>query len=396
MDAVLQETMMTLLQGAINDQSVSLNAPPDLSALTPEAARHGIENMLFFGARAAGMDKNDPTMRTLLHEVGRRIFITENQLAEAEAVCRLFDAAGIDHLPLKGMALRELYPFPDMRTMGDVDILIRPAQIPAIKQLLLANGFEFVLESAHEYVWQKKGVLYLELHKALFAEYETDFYKVFGDGWGLAVQNENSHRYHLSHEDHFLYVFVHFAKHYRGGGIGLRHLTDVAVYLRSGKLSDMNYIEKQLATLHMTAFYHNVSELIAAWLDDGEMTEKAAFISRQIWTSGMYGTPEAHRTADAERATTGTLRSSKRNRILKLLFPPKVDMQLQFPCLKNAPVLLPLFWVVRWVRLLIFKPKTALKRGMQLQSVSLSEIENKQQALRFVGLEPMADRARNK
>lgn len=396
MDAVLKQQMLTLLRGALNGQSVTLDAPLDLPALTKQAQRHGIENMLFFGARAAGKDKNDAEMKALLHMVGQRIFYTENQLAEAEAICAALEAAQIDHLPLKGMAIRSLYPSEDMRTMGDVDILIRAEQYPQIQQILKANGLVFDLESMYECNWEKPGVLYLELHKSLFADYEKDFYRVFGDGWDRAVRVKDSHRYTLSPEDDFLYVFVHFAKHYRGGGVGLRHLADIAMYLRNGHITDYAYIERQLTALHMLEFYRNILDVIDVWLGEGTATEKTDFILQQIWTSGVYGTPEAHRTANLERAATGSVKMAKLRHVWLLIFPTYADMQLKYPILKKAPVLLPFMWPVRWVTAGVLHPKKAVQKGNAVASVSATDIRNKQQALRYVGLEPMADRAGSK
>ncbi len=393
MDNILQTQMLTLLRGALTGETVTVDTPFDLPALTKEAQRHSVENMLFYGARAAGKQKNDPDMCALLKTVGRNIFITENQIAEAQAVCTALDAAGIDHLPLKGMVLRELYPSADMRTMGDVDILIRMEQYPQIEQIMTAQGFTFLKESGHELIWEKPGILHLELHKALFASYETDLYKVFGDGWKRALQVGNSHRYTLSDEGHFLYVFVHFAKHYRGGGVGLRHLSDVAVYLQSGRITDTAYIEQQLTALHMAEFYHNILDVLTAWLHGGEMTQKAMFILQQVWTSGRYGTADSHRIAAAERAAKGAPKNAKARHMWRLIFPPYSDMNLRYPLLKKAAVLLPVMWLVRWVDLALRRPQYALQKGKTVMAVSAEDVRDKQQALRYVGLQPMADRS---
>ena len=42
---------------------------------------------------------------------------------------------GTDMLLLKGMVLRELYPVPELRTMSDVDIIIKPEQRDLVKEL---------------------------------------------------------------------------------------------------------------------------------------------------------------------------------------------------------------------------------------------------------------------
>lgn len=392
MDTVLQQQMLTLLRGALNHESVSLDASADFAALVRHAERHGIENMLYFGAVAAGKHKKDPEMVALLHKVGERIFVTENQIAEAEAVCAVFDKAGIDHLPVKGMVLRSLYPEADMRTMGDVDILIRPEQHERIRALMPTLGFSFVLESAHECSWGKPGILYMELHKALFAEYETDFYPVFGDGWGLAKQVGDTHRFTLSPEDHFLYVFVHFAKHYRGDGVGFRHLIDVIILLRNGGLTDFAYIERQLKTIGMLEFYRNILDVIDVWLGDGVPNEKTEFILTQIWNNGVYGTDEGHLTATAERAAGRSLKTAKLNYAFHLLFPHYRDMVLKYPFLKKAPIMLPFMWPVRWVTAGVLRPRHAVQRYRNMQAVSIADIANRQDALRYVGLKPAADR----
>ncbi len=392
MDTVLQQQMLTLLRGALNQESVSLDTSVDFAELVQHAQRHGIENMLYFGAAAAGMSKSDPQMQALLRKVGERIFVTENQIAEAEAVCAAFDQAGIDYLPVKGMVLRSMYPNSDMRTMGDVDILIRTEQQDAINQLMPTLGFVFVLESAHECNWGKPGILYMELHKSLFADYETDLYPVFGNGWNLAKQEDATHRYTLSPEDHFLYVFVHFAKHYRGGGVGLRHLSDVAVMLKNGHLTDYSYIEQQLRAMDMLDFYRNVLDVIDVWLGDGMPTEKTDFILREIWGSGVYGTHEGHLTAHVERAASGAVENAKRNYAWKLLFPSYREMALKYPFLKKASFLMPFMWPVRWITAGLLRPRHAAQRYRNMQAVSTADIANRQEALRFVGLKPTADR----
>ena len=47
------------------------------------------------------------------------------QQLELENVMAHFEKEGIDYVPLKGWIIKNLYPKPDMRSMCDVDILIR-------------------------------------------------------------------------------------------------------------------------------------------------------------------------------------------------------------------------------------------------------------------------------
>jgi hypothetical protein len=69
---------------------------------------------------------------------GRSLFLTGKLLELLDA----FKAAGIAALPLKGPVLAEwLYSDPALRPFSDLDILIRPADVPAALLLLEQNGY---------------------------------------------------------------------------------------------------------------------------------------------------------------------------------------------------------------------------------------------------------------
>ena len=167
MDTV-KEMLFKLLRGGLKREAVTIVEPFPFDDVVQEASRHGVENLLFYGLQKAGFTIQDPKMKALFHTVGENIFRSENQVDTAMQVCKAFEENGIAYMPLKGLLLRDLYPAPEMRTMGDVDILIRPEQHERIRALMPTLGFSFVLESAHECSWGKPGILYMELHKAYF------------------------------------------------------------------------------------------------------------------------------------------------------------------------------------------------------------------------------------
>ncbi len=383
------QQLFFLLRLAVKGEKAVTDEPFDIPALTVEAERHGVQGMLYFGLVAAGVDKQDPQMRTLFRWVGHDIFITENQFDEVKAVLSAFEREGIAYMPLKGMVLRDIYPSPDMRAMGDMDILVKTAQFPQIDAVMRALGFTFDKESAHEYIW-KNNFLTLELHKGLFASYETDLYALFGDGWQLAKPIEQSSRFVLSPEDQFIYVFLHFLKHYRNSGIGLRHLTDIVVLLHKGDITDFAYIEQCFKKLGVLKFYRHVLDAVSAWLEGTPATPQAASILQTVYTNGKYGTAQSSDTADLER----NARSVKFARfwyVWELLFPSVENMQLQYPLLKKMPFLLAFMWIVRWVDILLHRREAIETRAKQLQTVSLEDIENKREALRFVDLKPASE-----
>ena len=273
-----------------------------------------------------------------------------------------FNKAGIDFVLLKGASLKQIYPSTLFRTMSDIDILIKDEQYPLIQEKMLSLSFEEKLESDHEYIWFYPPNIHIELHKKLIPSYNKDFFEYYGSGWRL-MNNYKQHQYKLSPENELIYLLSHFAKHYRDGGIGIRHIIDIWVFRKHYPDLDEKYILQELKTLHLDKFYLNVLDTVDVWFNGQKHTLATEMITKTIFGSGSYGTAER-----AERSNA--LRLSKKHKsafwakicyLLSLVFPPKSMMYNKYPILEKRPYLLPVFWVRRWGEALIFK-KNEIKR----------------------------------
>jgi hypothetical protein len=150
----------------------------------------------------------------------QQMFLDQQQVGVTANIVKAFEDNKIEYMLFKGIISKRLYPNSEMRTMSDVDILIRPEQYGMIEKIMSGLGCEYKYESDHEYVWTKNKVVSIELHKCLVPTYNKDYYAYFGDGWRLAKKQEISeYGYQMSEEDFFIYNFIHFAKHYRDGGV---------------------------------------------------------------------------------------------------------------------------------------------------------------------------------
>ena len=56
----------------------------------------------------------------------------------------LFKSEKIRHVFFKGAVIKEYYPVPELRSMGDIDVLIGASDRDRVKALLMANGFELI------------------------------------------------------------------------------------------------------------------------------------------------------------------------------------------------------------------------------------------------------------
>ena len=382
------ELIIALTRSALKGEKYEFDCEFPYNYILKIATVHQMYSLLYTGALNLGADKNVPQMKALFDRVCKSIMINDRQLRQIDRIMNAFEDNGIDHLALKGIILKSMYPEAHMRLMGDADILIRLDQIDECDRVMAELGFEKGPESNHELIYTHKD-LFVELHKRTIPSYNKDYYAYFGDGWEKAVKCDSTKsRYTYNPEDEFIFIFTHFAKHYRDAGIGFRHLCDLWVYLDKKPDLNQEYMKSEMEKLRLYDFYLNIRDALTYCFEDGELNEKTEFILTNIFSSGAYGTREAGRLSDAVKMSKGkTVRGAWLKKVIKIACPPYKTMTERYSVLKKVPVLLPIFWVVNWVEILLFRRKNIKKRTDEIRSLSVEKIENYQQGLNYVGLD---------
>lgn len=69
------------------------------------------------------------------------IYTNVQRCQEFTELSAALSAAGIAHMPVKGWSLRELYPMPELRTFGDIDIFIHPEDCAKADSFFREQGF---------------------------------------------------------------------------------------------------------------------------------------------------------------------------------------------------------------------------------------------------------------
>lgn len=382
-----QKGIITLLKSAVTEQCLPIAEDFDLEAAAALMKRHHCNTLLYDGAVRCGISRDLPVMQKLFRSYCKMMQISVGQMQMLEQVLSAFEANGIDYMLLKGSKLKTMYPQPELRVMGDADVLIRIEQRKAIKKVMESLGFTNTGDSDYEYVWQNQQ-LYLELHKRLIPSYDQDFYRCLGDGWRLARQQEGC-RYAMSPEDELIFLFTHLTKHYRDGGIGCRQVVDLYVYLRSYPELDEAYICQELDKLHLLTFYNNIRHLLDVWFNDVPMDAVSEHISQFIFGSGNWGDADS-------RALSFGVRDQRnedgagRSRLVwlrKVMFPELQAMRKKYTVLNKAPWLLPAVWVVRPFYKLLFERRDVMKRKNQFHTLTRENLEKRKKALNYVGLD---------
>lgn len=381
-----QRDFIDVLKAAFSTSKTRLPDNFDYERAVHVAKKHNIVPILFYGAMNCNVSQNDPYMDELFQLTLQSAMVSMQQTYEVEQIVRAFEAEKIKYMLLKGSILKNLYPKPEMRTMGDADILIDMEQYSKVASLMEQLQFTFKKETDHEMIWSKPTLL-LELHKRIMTTYNKDYYRYYGNGWGLAHHVANSSHFVMSPEDFYIFIFVHFTKHYRISGIGIKHLIDLWVYVEGNQNLNWNYIEKELGKLQLSQFHFNIRKTISVWFEGGTDTNVSDLITSVIFNSGEYGTAEM---AIINRSLQKGKNSSfkiKAYQVLYNIFLPYKEMKKRYAVLNKLPVLLPFMWVVRFFDI-TFRHKSRVKSFMRkINKVDSSQIKGNEQALHIVGLD---------
>ncbi len=380
-----QKEFIGIIHAAFTNEKYDISSDFNWEKAVAVAKKHNISPILFYGALNCGVSKEEKYMQLLHRLTLRSMMVSMRQAYEIEQIEKAFDKEQIEYMPLKGIILKELYPKSEMRTMGDADILIKLQQYSKIESIVKGLQYEFKYESDHELVWQKP-TLFLELHKSIMTSYNKDFYDYFGNGWNIAKNVPNSSRYEMSPEDFYIFIFVHFAKHYRISGIGIKHLLDIWVYSNAHNELDWVYIEKELEKMRLYEFHTNVKRTIDVWFANLEDTNITDLITSVIFSSGQYGSAEM---AIVNRSLQNGKKSAlgiRINNMLHSVFLPYKAMKEKYAVLQKAPILLPVMWVVRCFDVLLFH-KTRLKKFTEgINQIDSNKMRENEKALYLVGL----------
>ena len=385
---VTYQGILVLLRSAITGEKLPLPEGFDLAAAYGDIRRHQLVPLAYEGAVNCGVSPSQTVMAKLQDGYCQCLMRMTGQIYAVDRVLNAFEKEGIDYLPLKGCNLYGLYPKPELRIMADADILIRESQREKIVPVMKALGFRAAEESDHELNWESDA-LYMELHKRVVPTYHEDYYAYFGDGWEKARHTAGC-RYDMSPEDAYIYLFTHFAKHYRDGGVGVRQTLDLWVYRRANTQLDMAYIENELKILRLDRFHQNVLCVLQWWFQDGAANETCEFLGEYIFKSGVWGDVQSHYLAQEAKVqkASSSFAAGKLKSVLRVIFPSREYAQVSYPILRKWPVLLPFVWVVIWMRTLLFRRDALKRRKQQFTAVTGEALDAYRRSMVFVGMEP--------
>ena len=280
--------------------------------------------------------------------------------ALGEKLMEQLNSAGIDHVVMKGYVLRGYYPVPELRTYGDIDLVIHSEDRIRCHDLMLSLGYRADHDWEPVYSYQRDYELY-EIHTQIMEIDVSDKadHRAYFDTMWEHVRRESGCTFHFTPEFHFLYMLTHIAKHLVSAGAGIRMYLDVAAFIRHRKdAPDWAWIRRELETLRLWPFANGVLTVVQRCfgvespleLDPMEETTWDAFLEFTM-AGGIFGqVGRDSGTNSLKNQSRGSEGISRVGTFMKRLFPSAKSIQSRYTYLQDKPWLLPAAWVHRLVK----------------------------------------------
>lgn len=362
------ECFISLLSAYIRQGEGICEAGTDWEEIYQLGKIHSLSGMVYLALQAdrCGDAPPAPILRKLKQDFTSTVIRAATQEHVMKHVIEVFARAEIAHILFKGYVLKAFYPAAEVRTMGDIDILIQPADRQRTHELLIATGFEAVYTLGDVWTYAK-GKVRLEIHERLFSQnlsHKVDCRSYFEGAWDHAVKQKNGYTHEFSIHFHFLYLLVHMAKHFHGYGCGIRMIMDAAVYLmRYGNQLDWHYISAELNKLELTVFANHIFGLCERWFDVSVPVKVPPMeerfyreVSDYILSAGTFGLYQRNRFTGIVRKGLANQPGDKEAGLLKVFLKicfPDYERMAAIPIysfVKNRPALLPAAWILRALR----------------------------------------------
>lgn len=377
---------LNILQAAIGDNTPELSEP-DWEKLSEISRHHSILPLFMEGCNKYKETSGIPEeiWNNLLLE---SIEIILWQTRRTEAFLSIYDKlteAGLKPLVLKGLVCRSTYKgLADHRPSGDEDIYIPKEDFEYVKDILVSNGFQMEeLQITEEVLSKIQEVSFFNQNYDLLIEVhinpmgnETKSREKMNHYFRKAFDNcicyeINGHQvYSLNHTGHFLFLFLHFYRHFTSSGVGIRQLLDILMYDRSYH-KEINWliVESIIEEMSADKLYADILEVGRKYLGFQLETKLKGYdinvLLEDMMITGCFGNSTRDQALSSN--ITATAINHGTPSILKTVFPKSSTLTRGYPILYKRPYLLPFVWIFRLFKFIFLKDGSDGK--MVLQSI---------------------------
>lgn len=384
-----EKLLIEILRAFVNDRKPVIETEYNAEALYELAKSQSITGIVSY----------------VLHKYGREdILIGDKRLSDAydKTVAQLIrkdvetqmlfgrlTAADIPHITFKGMVIKDCYPVPELRTFGDIDVIIREEDRKKSHELMLAEGFKGEAMDGGVVYGYKRGKEFYELHSTMNSE-RTKLSDFMADYWSR-TNLRSGLTYEFEKNFHFAYLISHIEKHVNCSNAGVRLYLDIALFLKKYRDElDLEKVRGILKDCKLEKFYDTVLYLCYRWFGTEKLYEQE--LSDELYEEfcrftlrgGTFGVQNAGADSEVRRAMSNSGEVSKVSLIIRHVFPPYREVRRMYPFFDGKPYLLPLSWVIHPFAA---AKRSGLKNLKRVANADINEAKNEKELLRQVGSE---------
>jgi hypothetical protein len=356
--------------------------------------QQGFSGLLY----SALSDEADPNLRRRFQADYYRYLTVDANQQEAIGVIRIaFGSQNIPHIFLKGAYLKRLYPYPYIRSMGDIDVLVPSEHQNSAGKTLQAIGYTLISEGPTHDQYEK-GKVHVEVHPQVDRHFDPLHQKALEGLWDRAIPEE-SMGYRLEVIDLGIYLLAHLAKHFRFSGIGMRQILDIGMWENHIRETvSLDLLKNRLETAGLWRFFLTLSWLNQRWFEISPLfSEPACDLGREdleeietfLLASGVHGKAEGFNTTlprvSSEARNHPSGKHPQARVFFRSVFPKREDLVFTYRYLEKHPGLLPWAWISRWFRLLFLQPRRTWKKIREFR-IPDREVSEKAALFQKIGL----------
>ena len=386
-----KQFLLDMLKAFIHEEKLNFDTELDRRELMRLSAIHSVMGIFSCMVQQSPCEQTEQLAEKLEKLYLTNLSMYTQRSEKADKMLETLSEAGIDHMVAKGYVVRRYYPIPELRSYGDIDILIRPADREKCHKLLLEQDFEVKDDWEPVYSY-RKGVEIYEIHTEIMEidiSDKADYRGFFRTAWEN-VQSVGGRTYEPTPEFHFLYLLTHIAKHLCGAGAGIRMYMDIAVFVKHfGSSIDWAYIDAKLEELKLKDFantaltvverYFGVPSPLALRSIPEETLED--FMNFTL-DGGIFGQCGRDSGLIALKNSEDKTRTAT---VMRRVFPSAESIERRYTYLQGRHWLLPVAWVHR-----VFKNRDIWwHRAAEVKSIMQTDEEKVQklkQIYRDIGL----------
>lgn len=357
----IQTLLIELLYLALNNsvtEKIILDSS-ELQYLLEEAKAQEVHTLLY--PLFQNIENDAPSFIHYQSQVLSSLSIQINHETKMKEIFEAFLENKIEFLPLKGLVLRNYYPYPELRSMGDGDIYINRKDLDRASQILIQHDYKQLSINEKHINFGHPSNLWVELHFHLVSKYT---FPKYSEAFEEKILKDNVQAMVCDtlvcvpqNEDQLIFMLLHMAGHMRSTGIGLRQLADIYVLVKRNK-EEINWDNIYLKTKEfgLETFTNAIFKLLNTcfkleapepFIQEKSSDKVSDKLLQDIFSGGSFGNKDRSRIIFFLK--NHYKKNNSRENFISFLFPSASKLCEKYTYLKRNSLLLPLAWIQRIV-----------------------------------------------